>query len=86
MIGSVVVMGCLPGRAVMIGTVESGTFENNSYRRVNFVKRLLSAFRTFGQRVIGKMLKDVKLMTAGFTTISIGRHSSVLYQKNAERI
>ena len=45
------------------------------------MERLLSAFRTFSKRVIGKMLENIKLMTAGFTSISIRRHISLLYSK-----
>ena len=45
------------------------------------MKRLLSAFRTFGKRVISKMLENIKLMAAGFTSISIRRHISLLYTK-----
>ena len=45
------------------------------------MKRLLSAFRTFCKRVISKMLENIKLMTAGFTSISICRHISLLYSK-----
>ena len=46
---------------------------------------LLSAFRTFGKRVIGKMLENIKLMTAGFTSISIRRHISILYTKKEKK-
>ena len=45
------------------------------------MKRLLSAFRTFGKRIISKMLENIKLMAAGFTSISIRRHISLLYTK-----
>ena len=49
------------------------------------MKRLLSAFRTFGKRVIGKMLENIKLVTAGFTSISIRRHISLLYTKTKNK-
>ena len=49
------------------------------------MKRLLSAFRTFGKRVISKMLENIKLMTAGFTSISIRRHITLLYTKTKNK-
>ena len=49
------------------------------------MKRLLSAFRTFCKRVISKMLENIKLMAAGFTSISIRRHISLLYSKTKNK-
>ena len=49
------------------------------------MKRLLSAFRTFCKRVISKMLENIKLMAAGFTSISIRRHISLLYSKTENK-
>ena len=49
------------------------------------MKRLLSAFRTFCKRVISKMLENIKLMTAGFTSISIRRHITLLYTKTKNK-
>ena len=49
------------------------------------MKCLLSAFRTFCKRIISKMLENIKLVTAGFTSISIRRHITLLYTKTKNK-
>ena len=71
----------LTGGGTVVGGIKAGTFEHDAHRLVNLVERLLSAFWTFCKRVISKMLENIKLMTAGFTSISIRRHISLLYTK-----
>ena len=79
--GRLVMNRCLPWGWTVVCRVESRAFENDPYRWIYFMKRLLSAFRTVCKRVISKMLENIKLMTAGFTSISIRRHISILYTK-----
>ena len=75
----------LSGRGTVVGRVEPRAFEHDPYRCINFVKRLLSALWTFCKRVISKMLENIKLVTAPFTSISISRHISLLYSKMQNR-
>ena len=75
----------LTGGGTVVGGIKAGTFEHDAHRLVNLVERLLSAFWTFCKRVISKMLENIKLMTAGFTSISIRRHISLLYSKKKNK-
>lgn len=75
----------LPRGRTVIRRIKTGAFEHDPYRCINFVKRLLSALWTFCKRVISKMLENIKLVTAPFTSISISRHISLLYSKMQNR-
>lgn len=58
----------------MIGSVEAGAFENDSYRRVDLAQSLLAALWATGQRSFAKFLIAVKTNAAVFALVRIGGH------------
>ena len=64
----------LTGWRAVIGGVEALPFKDDPDRGVDLAQGNLAANRANRQRVIGKMLKLVKTMTAFFAKITINRH------------
>ena len=67
----------------MIGSVETGAFEDNANRLVNLPQCFLITFRAFHQRRIRKFLLLFKLNAAALTPIGIDWHSIEPLEKNS---